>query len=161
MGDADTVSGGNRILIRPAASGDADAVRDCAEAAYSLYILSMDRKPAPMVADFVSQIRAGHVHVGIDGSGLAGFIVMYPRGDHIHVENVAVRPERQGMGIGRRLLASAEERALAAGIGAIELCTNAAMTENLAFYPRLGYREINRRREAAFERVYFRKLLSG
>jgi len=155
------LSGGNRIQVRPAVSGDADAIRDCAEAAYAVYVARMGRKPAPMVADFASQIRAGHVHVGIDGNRVTGFIVLYPRGDHIHVENVAVRPECQGLGVGRRLLAFAEERALSAGVSAIELYTNVAMTENLTFYPRLGYAETKRRSEAGFERVYFRKELTG
>lgn len=153
--------GDARFLIRPATASDAGAIRECAEAAYALYVSRMGRKPAPMVADFVNQIRAGHMYVGIDETRLAGFIHWYPRGDHIHVENVAVRPERQGMGIGRRLLAFAEERALSAGIGTVELYTNLAMTENLVFYPRLGYREIGRRSEGGFERVYFRKALSG
>ncbi len=152
---------GNPIVIRPAAAGDADAVAACAEAAYTIYVSRMDRKPAPMVADFATQIGAGQVHVCIGDDGLAGFIVLYPRGDHIHVENVAVRPECQGMGIGRRLLAFAQEHARSAGIGAIELYTNAAMTENLTFYPHLGYRETGRRRESGFERVYYRKALTG
>jgi len=155
------VPGGGQILIRPAVSSDADAIRDCAVAAYTVYIARMGRTPAPMLADFDTQISAGHVYVGIDGTRLAGFIVLYPRGDHIHVENVAVRPEVQGRGLGRRLMAFAEARARSAGIGAIELYTNLAMTENLAFYSRLGYRETGRRSEAGFQRVYFKKTLSG
>ena len=31
------------------------------------------------------------------------------------------------------------------------------MTENLALYPRLGYCEIDRREEAGFSRVFYRK----
>jgi hypothetical protein len=33
------------------------------------------------------------------------------------------------------------------------------MVENLAYYPRLGYVEYDRRREDGFDRVYFRKRL--
>jgi hypothetical protein len=33
------------------------------------------------------------------------------------------------------------------------------MTENLAFYPRLGYREVGRVVEDGFRRVYFAKRL--
>ena len=37
-------------------------------------------------------------------------------------------------------------------------CTaNAAMTENLTLYPRIGYVEVARRSEDGFERVYFTK----
>jgi hypothetical protein len=34
------------------------------------------------------------------------------------------------------------------------------MTENLAFYPALGYTEVDRRREHGFERVFFEKRLT-
>jgi Ni,Fe-hydrogenase III large subunit len=43
----------------------------------------------------------------------------------------------------------------------IELYTNAKMTENLAYYPRLGFEETGRRREDGFDRVYFRRLVSA
>ena len=33
------------------------------------------------------------------------------------------------------------------------------MTENLELYPRLGYREVDRREEDGFSRVFFRKRL--
>jgi hypothetical protein len=31
------------------------------------------------------------------------------------------------------------------------------MTENVALYPRLGYSEVGRGRDAGYDRVYFRK----
>ena len=73
------------------------------------------------------------------------------------VENVAVARSAQGRGLGRRLLEHAEDQALRLGLPETRLYTNAAMTENLAIYPRLGYAEVNRRTEDGFDRVYFRK----
>jgi hypothetical protein len=35
------------------------------------------------------------------------------------------------------------------------------MTENLAFYPRLGYEEVDRRTDGGFERVFFVKRLDA
>jgi len=151
--------------IRMAATGDIDGVQACAQAAYALYVPRIGKKPAPMVADFAAQIDAGQVYV-IEASGaasgeVAGFIVLYPRGDpwgdHLHVENVAVDPDRQGQGLGGALLAFAEDEARRRGLAAIELYTNVKMTENLALYPRLGYRETGRREEAGFSRVFYRK----
>ena len=112
-----------------------------------------------MVADFAAQISAGRVYVAIPDGGLAGFIVLYPRGDHIHVENVAIMPAKQGRGLGRTLLGFAEDEARRRGLVAIELYTNAKMTENQAFYPRLGYVETGRREEEGFARVFYRKNL--
>ena len=53
-----------------------------------------------------------------------------------------------------------ENRAFAAGFGAIDLYTNIAMTGALALYPQLGYDEVNRAEEDGFKRAYFWKALT-
>ncbi len=145
--------------IRPAARPDLDRVRDCARQAYALYVPRMGKEPAPMVADFEAQIRAGKLHVVEMEGEVAGFVVFYPRGDHLHVENVAVLPSAQGKGIGKALLGFAEDEARRLGLPAVELYTNVKMVENQAFYPALGYVETNRREEDGFSRVFYRKEL--
>ena len=77
----------------------------------------------------------------------------------LRVENVAVDPLAQHQGIGRRLLEHADREAAALGLDEVRLYTNEAMSENLALYPRLGYREEGRRTEEGFARVYFSKRL--
>ena len=146
--------------IRLAAASDLDAIRRCAEEAYALYVPRIGKKPAPMIADFATQIEAGQVHVCVEEEQVLGYIVLYPRDDHLHIENVAVFPSQQGTGLGKYLLAFAETEARRAGIAAIELYTNQHMTENLSFYPRLGYAELGRGEEAGFARVFYRKELS-
>ena len=143
--------------IRPAVPNDFDSVKGCAEQAYALYVPRMEKKPAPMIADFRAQIEAGHLYVIESGGDVAGFIVLYRRRDHIHVENVAVCPARQGQGLGRALLSFAEDEAKRRNVRTIELYTNIKMTENLELYPRLGYVEFDRREEHGFSRVFFRK----
>jgi ribosomal protein S18 acetylase RimI-like enzyme len=61
------------------------------------------------------------------------------------IESVAVDPRHQGRGLGRRLMALAEAEARRQGRLAVRLYTNAKMTENIALYARLGYRETERR----------------
>lgn len=146
--------------IRLAVPEDLSAIRRCAEDAYALYVPRIGKKPAPMIADFAAQIDAGQVHVCIEGGELAGYIVLYPRGDHLHIENVAILSALQGSGLGRKLLVFAEAEARRAGLAAIELYTNQKMTENLTFYPRLGYVELRRAEEDGFARVFYRKDLS-
>ncbi len=114
-----------------------------------------------MIADFEQQIADGLVHVLADGGDVFGFIVFYPQNDHLHLENVAVRPECQGLGYGVQLIKFAEQTAAERDLAAVELYTNAKMTENLMLYPHLGYAEIARRYEDGFDRVYFRKELVG
>ncbi|MEQ9640960.1 MAG: GNAT family N-acetyltransferase [Alphaproteobacteria bacterium] len=144
------------MTIRLATQADLPAIRAVARAAYAIYVERMGREPAPMVADFASQIGEGQVHV-LDADGVAGYAVIYPRGDHLHLENVAVDPGRQGQGIGRRLLDFVEHEARRRGLAAVELYTNIHMTENQRLYPALGYVETGRRTEDGFARVFYRK----
>jgi ribosomal protein S18 acetylase RimI-like enzyme len=104
--------------------------------------------------DYDALVAAGEVFVFDD---LAGLIVLRAEPDHLFVDNVAVEPSRQGEGLGRALLAFAGERAAAAGLPELRLYTNAAMTENIALYGRLGWEEYERRAEHGFSRVFFRK----
>jgi ribosomal protein S18 acetylase RimI-like enzyme len=144
-------------MIRQANPSDEAAIRNCAEQAYRRYVPVIGRKPAPMVADFAVQIDAGHVHVASDGDTFQGFIVFFPKGDHILLENVAVLPSAAGRGIGRSLIGFCEEEARRRGFATVRLYTNEKMVENLSFYPRLGYAEVARRTEDGFNRVYFEK----
>ena len=147
------------MIIRRAALADLPGIKDCARAAYQVYVARIGREPAPMIADFAAQIAEGIVDVCVVENGICGFIIHYQRGDHVHLENVAVSPYCQGHGHGRALIAHVEAAACRAGAAAVELYTNAKMTENLGLYPRLGYVEIDRRNEDGFDRVFFRKPL--
>jgi GNAT superfamily N-acetyltransferase len=55
------------------------------------------------------------------------------------IENVAVAPPCQGQGLGRRLLAHAEQLACDLGRPRIRLFTNQRFEKNLRLYQRLGY----------------------
>ncbi len=149
------------MTIRTAEEADLEAVRAIAERAYAPYVPRIGTKPAPMIADFAAAWRAGHLHV-IEFDGVVrGYIHLYPRGDHLHIENTAVDPQAQGLGLGGRLLAFAEAEAGRQDRNALELYTNEKMTENQSLYPHLGYRETGRRTEDGFARVYYRKELQG
>lgn len=146
-------------MIREATPADLYAVQRIAEQAYAPYVAAIGRKPAPMVADFARQIDQGLIEVSVSNSGVKGFCVSFPKGIGWHVENVAVSPKFQGGGVGRSLLADAEKRAAAQGFETIDLYTNIAMEDALAFYPRLGYVELYRAEEDGFNRAYFKKNL--
>ena len=145
--------------IRLAAAADVDGVRACVRAAYGMYVDRMAQEPAPMTADYAALVASGVVHVLESEQGIVGVLVSFPREGDYFIENVAVQPQLHGQGLGRRLLAFAEDLAREADRDAIELYTNAVMTENRAFYPRLGYVLLGERVEDGFARVYFRKSL--
>src|SRR5205823_4478657 len=106
-------------------------------------------------------IRTEEVFVLTDGGKLVGLIVLRCASDYMLVENVAVDPELQHHGYGRALLEFAEEHGRELGFDELRLYTNAAMTENIDLYPRLGWREYDRRVEDGFSRVYFRKAVAA
>lgn len=93
-----------------------------------------------MTADYEQVLRAHDVALLCSGEDAVALIETVPREDHLWVENVAVRPEAQGKGHGRRLLGYAEDRARAIGRHELRLLTNAAFAVNIALYQRIGYR---------------------
>lgn len=148
-------------MLRKAIATDETEIRLCAEAAYRHYITLIGKAPAPMIADFRSQISNGWVHVAENETGpVQGFIVFYQRQNNMFLENVAVHPAAAGNGIGRDLISLCERTARRLGLGAVELYTNEKMADNLSIYQHLGYVETGRRKEAGFNRVYFQKTLS-
>lgn len=151
----------NTLRLRSAQSEDHDEIVACVDAAYRGYIEAIGEKPAPMLDDYASLIRAEAVTVAIDGDELAGLIVMWSRPDHWYIDNVAVWPERQGTGVGSILLMHADAMAEAGGFSEIRLYTNEAMTANTTYYERRGYQETHRSTEAGYNRIYYTRLLSG
>lgn len=148
------------MTVRKAKPTDVPKISACAKAAYAMYVERIGREPAPMIADFASQVAKGIVYVIGNDHDVDGYVVFYPRGDHMHLENVAILPQQKGKGLGRQLIAFVEHEARQQGYQAVELYTNLKMIENLAMYPRLGYQERDRRIEDGFERVYFLKDVS-
>ncbi len=147
------------VLLRLATEDDVDAVRAIARRAYHGYIERLGREPAPMGADYERLISAGQVTVcEVDGD-VVGVLVLISDPSGLHIENVAVEPNRQGEGFGRALLDHAETEALRRGITRIHLYTNEAMTENLAIYEHLGYQRFAHRTADGLSRVYFEKPL--
>ncbi|EIE51354.1 acetyltransferase [Salipiger aestuarii] len=147
--------------IRPAVPDDEPAIRACAREAYIGYVPLIGRDPAPMLADFATQIAAHDIHVATDDSGtLLGFVVFRFGAGHMLLENVAVRPDAAGKGVGKALIGHCETSARAGGAPTVQLYTNAKMTDNLSIYPHLGYVETDRRHEDGFDRVYFEKRLT-
>ncbi len=147
------------LEIRRACSSDHDAIVECVAAAYEHYIPRMGMKPAPMLADYRALIARGVVYVASSASGICGVVVCFPVGDHLFLENVAVAPANQGMGIGRALMQFVEQQARAGHYRDIRLYTHERMTENIAYYEKLGYSETERRVEDGYQRVFFHKAL--
>ncbi len=102
------------------------------------------------------KIRAGNVYVFDVDALIAGVIAFAAAGDALAIDIIAVPPRLQGMGIGTKLLRFAEASARARGCTELRLFTNAAMTESLAWYARLGFERTREGIEDGYRRVYLR-----
>ncbi|HOV67838.1 MAG TPA: ribosomal protein S18-alanine N-acetyltransferase [Methanoregulaceae archaeon] len=84
--------------------------------------------------------------VASSGEALAGFLAgaLEETGVEVygHICNFAVAPEFRGRGIGRRLVARAEQQFLVAGASAVQLEVRESNLAARAFYSRCGYREV-------------------
>lgn len=145
--------------IRLAQKSDQEAVVQCVNAAYTKYIARIGRQPAPILADYTRLIARNCVYVLAEHQAIIGVLVMEFALDHVFVENIAILPDQQGRGRGRTLLQFVEQCALEQQLPEIRLYTNELMTENLAFYNRLGFEEVERREDGGYRRVFLRKRL--
>ncbi|MDF3932895.1 GNAT family N-acetyltransferase [Pseudomonas citronellolis] len=143
--------------IRPAAQDDVPAITRLVRDAYSPYIPRIGREPAPMLDDYAQVVAEADAFVFERAGAVAGVLVLKPQGTALLLENIAVSPACKGLGIGKALLLFCEDFARQRGFAAIELYTNQLMTENLAIYAKLGYRETHRATENGFARVFMRK----
>ncbi|MCG8542708.1 MAG: GNAT family N-acetyltransferase, partial [Alphaproteobacteria bacterium] len=145
--------------LRRATLDDADALAALVNRAYGKYVARIGRPPLPMTADYSEAVGRDMVWLIEGEDGLAATIVLVPdtRSGRLCIENVAVEPELQGNGLGRRLMRFAEEEARRLGFGTLYLYTNEAMTENIDLYTRLGYRETHREQLKGRRAVFMEK----
>ena len=148
--------------IEPAGPDDAQAIAAIVAAAYTPYVARIGTEPGPMLDDYAAVIAEHIVHVARDGGRIGGVLVLIEKPDGtILFDNIAVAPDAQGSGLGRRLMDFAEAEAARRGYARLDLYTHQMMTENIEIYSRRGYVETDRRTERGFPRVYMAKDLTG
>jgi ribosomal protein S18 acetylase RimI-like enzyme len=145
------------LTLRLALSADVAPIQALVRAAFVRYVPRIGREPAPMGVDYGVPVSEGRCWVAEDHGRLAGMMQCAVRDGFLEVETLAVAGEAQGRGVGTKLLVYAEERARRLGLPEVRLYTNEAMTENLAYYPRRGFREIERATHHGYRRVFYAK----
>jgi ribosomal-protein-alanine N-acetyltransferase len=82
------------------------------------------------------------VYVAADNSGIAGVLIICMTGAFTgYIQTVLVAPDRQGKGIGSRLVAFAEDRIFRQSPNAF-LCVSSFNSGARRLYERLGYRYV-------------------
>jgi GNAT superfamily N-acetyltransferase len=128
------------MLMRRAEAGDAAAVLALTRAAYAKWVPLIGREPKPMGADYQRAVVEHRIDLLERDGELLGLIETLEAPDHLLIENVAVAPDSQGRGLGRVLMAHAEDLAAALGLVELRLYTNQRFAENIRLYLSLGYR---------------------
>lgn len=146
--------------LRRAGDRDAAAIGRLVSAAYSEYQPLIGRTPIPMLTDFAVAVREHDVWVLDAADEVVGVLELAVRDDHLWIENVAVAPDRQGLGFGRRLMSHAEKEARRRRLPELRLLTNELYARNLAMYARYGYRETHREPYLGTDLVYFAKAVT-
>jgi GNAT superfamily N-acetyltransferase len=129
------------MTMRTAVPSDAAAIRTLVRTAYARWVPILGREPRPMTADYEAALSRHRFDLMETDGALIALIETAARPDHYWIENLAVQPEAQGRGLGKRLLAHAETLALAAGLTELRLLTNGLMAANRALYGSLGFVE--------------------
>jgi len=147
------------VRIRAATAADVPAIVDVVDRAYPHFIARIGKLPRPMLNDYAARVSEDAVWVLEDRPGSAGILVLLSAPEYLLLDNIAIVPERQGRGLGLRLLAFAESEALRRGYREIRLYTHQTMIENQRLYASIGYEETGRGSEAGYDRVFMRKPL--
>ena len=161
-GDADAAGGADPatpvLALRPARRADAEALSALVNAAYrgdtsrvgwttEADLLGGQRTDATALRDFIAQgetmgdrVLLVHERAG-DASAIDACVQLERRGEEAYLGMFTVRPTLQGGGLGRRLLAGAEQDVRRRWSSrAVVMTVIAQRSELIAWYVRRGYR---------------------
>ena len=128
------------LALRRAEPADLDSLLALQRAAYAGNRALLGVEPIPLLADYTAILRDMEVWVTAGERGrLIGALILEPRADDLLIWSVAADPTAQGAGVGRALLAAAEERARQLGRIVVRLYTGTPLGHLVAWYGRRGY----------------------
>lgn len=135
---------------------DPDALVRLLHAAFGSYDPPIDPPSSALREDRASVARRLETEtclwiVDADGSAAAG-VFLATDGDGAHLSRLAVRPDRQGRGLARRLLAAVEAEARARGCVRLTLGVRLALEGNRRLFATSGFVEIARAAHAGHDR---------
>jgi ribosomal protein S18 acetylase RimI-like enzyme len=125
--------------LRRADAGDVAAVTALQFAAYAKNRALLGVELLPLRADYGRILADYETWLAESADGLDGVLILEPRTDDLLIWSIATAPRLHGRGLGRRLLAFAEERARAHGFSIVRLYTGEKLTGNIAWYERHGF----------------------
>ena len=136
------------IQLRPIRETDAGEVLTLQRAAFvqeARIYGSVDMPPLTQtLAEVQAELADNLGRVALDGTRMVGAVRARRDGDLLLIGRLVIAPDRQGEGIGSRLLAAVEKAGRDAGASTAEVFTGSLSEANLRLYEREGYRESDR-----------------
>lgn len=133
-------SKGDTLRFRVASVADAEALARLINAAFRVEqpFIEGDRINPDGVRAYMEK---GKFLLAEDAEGLTGCVYVELHGDRGYLGLLGVEPQRQGTGLGRKLMDAAENFLRRAGCVAVDLRIVSARAPLPAFYRHLGYLE--------------------
>lgn len=137
---AKPTSRANRLRLRTAVLADVEALARLINAAFRVEqpFIEGDRINPESVRAYLEK---GKFLLAEDATGLAGCVYVELRGDRGYLGLLGVEPRRQGSGLGRKLMDTAENFFREAGCVAVDLRIVSARVPLPSFYRHFGYLE--------------------
>jgi len=133
------------IRVRRATDEDVVGLTRLINAAFAVEQVAFDGDRVD-VASVRKYMTTGVFLLAADAAGLVGCVYIEIRGERSYLGLLSVEPARQGRGLGRKLMAEAEQFARGAGSRAMDLRVISPRAAQLVpFYLRLGYHETGTR----------------
>ena len=127
------------IRIRQASDGDVEELTKLINAAFVVEQIAFDGNRVDDLG-VRAYMSGGTFLMAEDSGGTAGCVYVETREDRSYLGLLSVQPARQGTGIGRQLVTTAENFARQSGARVMDLRVISARGEQLLpFYQRLGY----------------------
>ena len=127
-----------RTAIRFAQISDADALTQLINAAFVVErpFIGGDRVDREGVLQYLG---TGQFLLLEESNALVGCVYLENQTDRMYLGLLSIEPSQQGKGLGRKLMAEAEEYARNSGCLAMDLRTISPRTDIQPFYEHLGY----------------------
>lgn len=149
----------DRAIFRPARIEDASFLSELAWAAYSKYSINMNKLPRPVYYNYHDLILKGDTFVALNNKNIIGMATLSLRDNYLLIQNIAISPQFQRKGLGKRFINYAKKISISKNISEMRLWTNEKMPGNLEMYISHGFQETHRQEIEGHRLIYLKKIL--
>lgn len=125
--------------VRRATTADLDRLIALQRSAYARNRPLLGVEPLPLLADYAEIFGSMEIWLAEKDDQIAGALILQQHRDHLLIWSIATDPAQVGNGLGRELLARADDRARELGLDTLRLYTGSKLSHLVAWYGRNGY----------------------